>query len=110
MTLFTVCCSQSKRELEYQIKAINDGRPQCPVGLNTLVLPSRSSSTIATSEKTPFVYLNCGHVHGQHGWGKDGDSERRTCPLCREVRHVLLLSGNYCYQTLKKNQLYGEGV
>jgi len=75
---------QSKRELEYQVEAINAGRPQCPVGLNTLVLPSKN--TISESEKTPYVYLKCGHVHGQHSWGKGpADTNLNTCPLCREV-------------------------
>jgi len=72
----------SKRELEHQIEAINAGRPQCPVGLNTLVLPSKN--TISESERTPYVYLKCGHVHGQHGWGKGSDMNSNICPMCRE--------------------------
>lgn len=68
-------------ELEFQgmINKINAGRPQCPVGLNTLVLPSKGSLNL--HEKHPYVYLLCGHVHGKHEWGQ-GDSENRTCPLC----------------------------
>ena len=72
---------QSKRELDQQVAEINASRPQCPVGLNTLVLPSKN--TISTdSDKTPYVYLNCGHVHGQHSWGKGVDVNNCTCPMC----------------------------
>jgi len=70
----------SKRELEHQIAEINAGRPQCPVGLNTLVLPTKN--TITSSDKTPYVYINCGHVHGQHSWGKGQDVNNCTCPMC----------------------------
>lgn len=73
----------SKRELEHKVEEINAGRPQCPVGLNTLVLPSKN--TISESEKTPYVYLNCGHVHGQHSWGKGEDTNACTCPMCRKT-------------------------
>lgn len=78
---------QSKRELEHQIAEINAGRPQCPVGLNTLVLPTKN--TISNSEKTPYVYINCGHVHGQHSWGKGEDTNNCTCPMCLKVPHSL---------------------
>jgi pellino protein len=74
--------SPSRTELEHQIEEINAGRPQCPVGLNTLVLPSKN--TLTESEKQPYVYLECGHVHGQHGWGKGQDTNTRTCPMCRK--------------------------
>ena len=80
--------------LELQIREINASRPQCPVGLNTLVLPIKNSSN--NNEKTPYVYLNCGHVHGQHSWGKDGVSNTNcTCPMCREVAGggVVFLAG-----------------
>ncbi|XP_064623942.1 E3 ubiquitin-protein ligase pellino homolog 2-like [Lineus longissimus] len=73
--------SPSRRELEHNIEELNAGRPQCPVGLNTLVIPSKNTMTV--SEKQPFVYLNCGHVHGQHDWGQDTDSNERMCPMCR---------------------------
>ena len=35
----------------------------------------------------PHVYINCGHVHGFHVWGKSTDQteEERPCPICREV-------------------------
>ena len=85
---------QSKRELEHQIEEINAGRPQCPVGLNTLVLPSKN--TISESERTPYVYLKCGHVHGQHSWGKRPDTNSNICPLCREVCLSVCLSVSLC--------------
>ena len=35
----------------------------------------------------PHVYINCGHVHGFHVWGKSTDQteEERPCPICQEV-------------------------
>ena len=77
---------QSELEFQGMINKINAGRPQCPVGLNTLVLPSKGSLNL--HEKHPYVYLACGHVHGKHEWGQ-GDSENRTCPLCMEVGQVV---------------------
>ena len=50
------------RELEILVDNLNAGRPQCPVGLNTLVVPRKNSQNVATSENQPYVYLNCGHV------------------------------------------------
>ena len=42
------------------------------------------------SDKQPYVYLNCGHVHGQHNWGpEDPDTKDRTCPMCRKVKFDL---------------------
>lgn len=54
---------QSKRDVEKLVDEINEGRPQCPVGLNTLVIPRK----IALNEhmNQPYVYLNCGHVQGK---------------------------------------------
>ncbi|XP_064604047.1 uncharacterized protein LOC135469349 [Liolophura sinensis] len=73
----------SDQEFEHQIQEMNAGRPQCPVGLNTLVLPTRHRA--AASEKQPYVYLKCGHVHGQHEWGHMENNANRTCPLCFTV-------------------------
>ncbi|KAK2160264.1 hypothetical protein LSH36_137g06016, partial [Paralvinella palmiformis] len=75
--------SPSRRELENKIEEINAGRPQCPVGLNTLVLPSKASLH-SDQAKQPYVYLSCGHVHGQHSWGKGDETGNRTCPMCRK--------------------------
>ena len=50
------------RELEILVDNLNAGRPQCPVGLNTLVVPRKNSQNVAASENQPYVYLNCGHV------------------------------------------------
>ena len=76
--------SPTRRHLEEMIDALNASRPQCPVGLNTLVIPRRASAgggvcgQLAASlaaggsvddEKQPYVYLNCGHVQGYHDWG-----------------------------------------
>ena len=73
---------------------INASRPQCPVGLNTLVLPSKN--TISDSDKTPYVYLNCGHVHGQHSWGKGVDMNNCTCPMCLKVYMLLVYHDSHC--------------
>ena len=62
---------------------MNAGRPQCPVGLHTLVMPSRKKSAEVDPEAQPVVYLNCGHVQGRHLWGvMGGENGKRTCPIC----------------------------
>jgi pellino protein len=67
-------------------KQLNDARPQCPVGLNTLQFPSGSVSVSGDTGDNPYAYLKCGHVHGRHSWGAhQGDGIRRTCPVCRQV-------------------------
>uniref|UniRef100_A0A3P8UZR9 Pellino E3 ubiquitin protein ligase 1 n=1 Tax=Cynoglossus semilaevis TaxID=244447 RepID=A0A3P8UZR9_CYNSE len=56
------------KHLEALRQEINAARPQCPVGFNTLAFPSmRRKDT--PDEKQPWVYLQCGHVHGYHNWG-----------------------------------------
>lgn len=72
--------SPSKRDLEKVIDELNAGRPQCPVGLNTLVIPRKV--TPSENQQQPYVYLNCGHVQGLHNWGQDNDSNDRKCPIC----------------------------
>lgn len=56
---------QTKRDLEQLVDELNAGRPQCPVGLNTLVIP-RKLSTAHQDLNQPYVYLNCGHVQGKY--------------------------------------------
>jgi len=74
--------SPTNRELEILVDNLNAGRPQCPVGLNTLVVP-RKNSTPPNPDNQPYVYLSCGHVQGRHEWGKVGDrSGSKTCPIC----------------------------
>ena len=70
------------KQLEQCLDDMNAGRPQCPVGLHTLVMPSRKNSTKVDPEAQPFVYLNCGHVQGRHAWGAANESGKRTCPIC----------------------------
>ncbi|VVD02934.1 unnamed protein product [Leptidea sinapis] len=55
--------SPTKRDLEALVDELNAGRPQCPVGLNTLVIP-RKLSSVRDDLNQPYVYLNCGHVQG----------------------------------------------
>ncbi|XP_067125269.1 protein pellino-like [Centruroides vittatus] len=79
--------SPTRHRLEEMIDELNAGRPQCPVGLNTLVIPSKS--TISMGEKQPYIYLNCGHVQGLHDWGHNTNG--RTCPVCLRVGPVVRL-------------------
>lgn len=73
--------------MEREIDEINAGRPQCPVGLNTLVIPRKVTPN--ENQQQPYVYLNCGHVQGHHDWGQDKDSGARKCPICLEVISVV---------------------
>ncbi|XP_018328495.1 protein pellino isoform X2 [Agrilus planipennis] len=81
--------SPTKKDLERGIDEINAGRPQCPVGLNTLVIPRRVTGN--ENQQQPYVYLNCGHVQGHHDWGQDKDSESRKCPICLKLGPVVKL-------------------
>lgn len=81
--------SPTRKHLEEQIDELNAGRPQCPVGLNTLVIPRKS--TLSMSEKQPYVYLNCGHVQGLHDWGLDKNTNSRTCPMCLNTGPIVKL-------------------
>ncbi|XP_062702082.1 protein pellino isoform X1 [Aedes albopictus] len=81
--------SPTKKDLEKLVDEINAGRPQCPVGLNTLVIPRKVS--LGEHVNQPYVYLNCGHVQGQHGWGQDKASNARRCPMCLELGPVVTL-------------------
>lgn len=83
--------SPTKKSLEDMIDDLNAARPQCPVGLNTLVIPRRSSSMCA-KEKQPYVYCRCGHVQGLHEWGQNKNSNSRTCPMCLLIGPVIKLS------------------
>nr|NP_001027714.1 pellino protein [Ciona intestinalis]BAB00628.1 pellino [Ciona intestinalis] len=76
-------CMPTPLHIDELIHKLNLGRPQCPVGLTTLAFPRRSKATKET-EKQPWVYLQCGHVHGRIEWGYQGEEER-ICPLCRSV-------------------------
>ncbi|KAI4812894.1 hypothetical protein KUCAC02_024256 [Chaenocephalus aceratus] len=73
------------KHLEALRQEINAARPQCPVGFNTLAFPSmRRKDT--PDEKQPWVYLQCGHVHGFHNWGnhcEEREGRQRECPMCR---------------------------
>lgn len=74
--------SPTPRQLERALDELNAGRPQCPVGLHTLIVPRKNASSVAP-EAQPMVYLNCGHVQGRHDWGNLNDSKNtKTCPIC----------------------------
>ncbi|XP_062244316.1 E3 ubiquitin-protein ligase pellino homolog 1-like isoform X2 [Platichthys flesus] len=74
--------------LEALRQELNAGRPQCPVGFNTLAFPSLRRRDVL-DEKQPWAYLRCGHVHGYHGWGGrrhpevEAACQERECPMCR---------------------------
>lgn len=76
------------KHLEALRQELNAGRPQCPVGLNTLAFPSLRRKDVV-DERRPWAYLRCGHVHGYHGWGGRRHPEveaacpERECPMCR---------------------------
>ncbi|KAG5853264.1 hypothetical protein ANANG_G00071250 [Anguilla anguilla] len=57
------------KQLESLRQELNAARPQCPVGLNTLAFPSLAQRPTGVDKKQPWVYVNCGHVHGYHNWG-----------------------------------------
>lgn len=87
--------SPTKAHLEARVEELNAGRPQCPVGLNTLVIASRA--TLSQGDKQPYVYLHCGHVQGLHHWGvpppdeEGGEPNCRTCPMCLKKGPVVKL-------------------
>ncbi|KAE8300633.1 E3 ubiquitin-protein ligase pellino-like protein 1 [Larimichthys crocea] len=76
------------KHLEALRQELNAGRPQCPVGFNTLAFPSLRRKDVL-DEKQPWAYLRCGHVHGYHGWGGrrnpevEAECQERECPMCR---------------------------
>ncbi|XP_066574996.1 E3 ubiquitin-protein ligase pellino homolog 1 isoform X2 [Amia ocellicauda] len=79
------------KQLESLRQELNAARPQCPVGFNTLAFPSLAQREIV-DKKQPWVYVNCGHVHGYHNWGfrkekagGGGAGNERECPMCRRV-------------------------
>ncbi|KAK0409641.1 hypothetical protein QR680_004669 [Steinernema hermaphroditum] len=81
--------SPSKAELEHRLDELNAGKPQCPVNLNTLIIPRKKSAKTCSSSRQPYVYLGCGHVQGKHDWGvvktSNGDPASSTafkCPIC----------------------------
>uniref|UniRef100_A0ACB8G8X1 E3 ubiquitin-protein ligase pellino 3 n=1 Tax=Sphaerodactylus townsendi TaxID=933632 RepID=A0ACB8G8X1_9SAUR len=73
------------QQLEALRQEINAARPQCPVGFSTLAFPSLAQRGVV-EKKQPWVYVNCGHVHGFHNWGfrkEKGGLEREQVPMCR---------------------------
>lgn len=75
--------------MEKFVSSINSGRPQCPVNLNTLVIPRKKSSS-STNQHQPYVYLQCGHVQGNHDWGQESLTTKR-CPMCHATGPVVKL-------------------
>lgn len=83
---------------------MNAGRPVCPVGLNTLVIPRKN--TMDNEKQQPYVYLNCGHVQGHHDWGQEKDSNSRCCPMCLKVNmHISFTYHFYLFLLLHHSKL-----
>ncbi|EEB13345.1 protein pellino, putative [Pediculus humanus corporis] len=81
--------SPNRDYIEALVDKLNAGKPLCPVGLNTLVIPRKGTADSSNEMEQPYVYLNCGHVQGQHSWGQDKDSDARRCSLCFKVGPVV---------------------
>ncbi|KAG9508956.1 Protein pellino, partial [Fragariocoptes setiger] len=92
--------SPTKKMLDDMVDTLNASRPQCPVGLNTLVIPRKPSSADYRDHSShhrdhghqPYVYLKCGHVQGLHDWGVTKQSNQRTCPICLSAGNVVRLT------------------
>ncbi|CAJ0577201.1 unnamed protein product, partial [Mesorhabditis spiculigera] len=89
--------SPNERELEMSLNRLNAGKPQCPVNLNTLVIPKKKDKKIREDSRQPYVYLRCGHVQGKHDWGLQisagGTKTTHKCPVCLiESERVLPLT------------------
>ncbi|OON19500.1 hypothetical protein X801_04634 [Opisthorchis viverrini] len=77
-------CMKSRRAVHgdlVHIDGLNLARFQCPIMYRTLrlslsVFPSKSNNSLFADDaptqtetpSEPYVYLNCGHVHGWHTW------------------------------------------
>lgn len=100
----TIPVFQTKRHLETLVDELNAGQPQCPVELNTLVIPRKLTSSMSdetvNEKQQPYVYLNCGHVQGQYDWGQD----KGCCPVCLEVP-ICYLVPQYLYELLMKSSI-----
>uniref|UniRef100_A0AC34QF07 Protein pellino n=1 Tax=Panagrolaimus sp. JU765 TaxID=591449 RepID=A0AC34QF07_9BILA len=87
--------SPSRQELERRLDELNAGKPQCPVNLNTLIVPKKKASK-GNTHRQPYVYMRCGHVQGKHDWGisKKGENIMKfKCPICMvESERVITLS------------------
>jgi pellino protein len=66
------------------------------VGLHTLIIKPQSFSSILINFSNPYVYVLCGHVHGDHKWGmKNDNSQSRECPLCRTVGPLIPITPGF---------------
>ncbi|CAJ0946357.1 unnamed protein product, partial [Mesorhabditis belari] len=90
--------SPTERELNISLDRLNAGKPQCPVNLNTLVIPRKKTNEKDKDfSRQPYVYLRCGHVQGKHDWGLQvsagGTRTTHKCPVCLiESERVLSLT------------------
>lgn len=82
----------TRRLLELEVDQLNSKKPQCPVGLNTLIIKTNPFSTSSSNTPNAYVYLHCGHVQGNHKWGiKNENNESYECPLCRTVGPLIAI-------------------
>ncbi|KRZ56020.1 Protein pellino [Trichinella nativa] len=82
-TAYGLSKSPTSAELDSILNQLNAGRPQCPVSLNTLIIPKQKSVLPDSPEKQPYVYLTCGHVQGYHPWGHSSETLMHICPICK---------------------------
>ncbi|KAL1242979.1 Protein pellino [Trichinella spiralis] len=82
-TAYGLSESPTSAELDSILNQLNAGRPQCPVNLNTLIIPKQKSVLPDSPEKQPYVYLTCGHVQGYHSWGHSSETLMHICPICK---------------------------
>jgi len=74
--------SPTKGYVQGLVNQVNVERLMCPVDLTELHLDCLR--TQYNNHRQPYVYLNCGHLQSQHGWGcSESRVEHYTCPLCR---------------------------
>ncbi|VDO92325.1 unnamed protein product [Soboliphyme baturini] len=86
-TAFGLANSPTLKDLEHCLQLLNDGRPQCPVSFNTLIIPKQKASVTTITETQPYVYISCGHVQGYHTWGHScNDVPKHVCPSSEIVQ------------------------
>ena len=116
--MLSVVLFQTIEDLNIKKELLNALKPQCPVGLVTLRFANTKQVDLVSSwvlrcftcykcivcciifffslqqQSNPYVYTNCGHVHGYHVWGarpsvlnqkENNFNDKRICPFCKEV-------------------------
>lgn len=62
-------------------------------GSSDTILSSLSPLSLESFKKTPFVFVQCGHVFGPYKWNKEPTvHEENKCPICNRDGQVFKLS------------------